>query len=30
MMQIADERMYEDKDEYYNQHPELQRRLVTR
>ena len=29
-MHIADERMYEDKDEYYDNHPELQRRIVTK
>lgn len=29
-MRIADERMYEDKDEYYDNHPELQRRIVTK
>ena len=29
-MHLADERMYKDKEEFYDQHPELQRRLVTR
>ncbi len=29
-MRIADERMYKDKDEFYDQHPELHRRLVTK
>ena len=29
-MREADERMYKDKDEFYDRHPELQRRLVTK
>ena len=29
-MRTADERMYKDKDKFYDQHPELQRRLVTK
>ena len=29
-MHEADERMYDDKDKYYDDHPELQRRIVTK
>ncbi|MCR5250864.1 MAG: GGDEF domain-containing protein [Lachnospiraceae bacterium] len=29
-MFVADGRMYKDKDEYYDRHPELQRRVVTK
>ena len=28
-MRIADEKMYKDKEEFYDRHPELQRRIVT-
>ena len=29
-MHIADERMYEDKDQFYKDHPEMQHRIVTK